>query len=792
MEHHSSFLKLCTSFIILFIGFMLFRIVNVSAAENTYNPTIALADRLNEGQPKTKWEIIVDYEAADFISFIGNDRVLVGSVQSGSKLGIPKYGNIMLYNPHTGKRIWSASRPNIRKGEYALLTTEPVILLMAKDSKKTIFQAYASEQGKKKWSLKVTSPDQFVLPSSLDRMYSLVQDKTGKKDRILQAVDLTTGKAIWKQTLPASLFSVGNSEILFIGENDLYAGGKQISRIDGKTGNIVWKKSVSTLNAEDRQVNFTPLGIMVYNSGENALLNNKDGSVLWNTTSNREIIQFVTVLDTYIFRVVSGEKLSSGYNVQALHQKTGKVLWSAPVKKSIMSPLILENNSLIFTTDDEIIALRVIDGKQLFRKPLSEHFISKRPSLQKFIKQPDTIHYRSGTVYIAREMAGITAFVLPSGRKLWEQSVFNLADNTYSADRLYGVMARDLPMNDQPVSSGFSPGQSSASNAPSPFIRSAQRRYESEKQRNASILRKSGLTKAESQAAHQSNAMNARLMAANQRVDMAMGQMQAAGDLFSAVVGLQGAIKKAMEIATIQGVISRKYLELQSYMTLAQSGFQGKYFIWPFKDEGRGVTMVDLASGKRFDIRYSPGILPLEIFGIDLAKFALSPDRKSLVMVGIGMDSSKYKKQSKWNFTLPKPSVLSYDISTFHFQKKSMLQIKAEQKAIEEKRQAELIAKQTAEIFKKTQIFTVAMVGNIDKMKEMLDSGVDVNTKHFNDTCGPLIFAIIGGQTKMVQFLIERGADVNDKSKEGKSTLFWARQFGNKEIEKLLLAAGAK
>ncbi len=44
----------------------------------------------------------------------------------------------------------------------------------------------------------------------------------------------------------------------------------------------------------------------------------------------------------------------------------------------------------------------------------------------------------------------------------------------------------------------------------------------------------------------------------------------------------------------------------------------------------------------------------------------------------------------------------------------------------------------------------------------------------------------------MVQFLIERGADVNDKTLEGKSALVWAKEFGHKEIEKLLVTAGAK
>lgn len=214
--------------------------------------------------------------------------------------------------------------------------------------------------------------------------------------------------------------------------------------------------------------------------------------------------------------------------------------------------------------------------------------------------------------------------------------------------------------------------------------------------------------------------MNAQLMAANQRLNMAMGQMQAASDLFSAVAGLQDAIKQIMKMVATQGVISRKYLELQSYMTLAQSNFQGKYFIWPFKNECRGLTMINLDSGTRFDLRFSPEITPIKIFGIDLAKFTLSPDEKSLMMVGIGMDSSKYKKQSKWNFSLPKPSVLYYDISTFDFQTKSLLQIKAAQEAIKKKDDDELFNKQTAEIMDKSTIFLVAQLGNIDTMKKNL------------------------------------------------------------------------
>ncbi|MCK5695051.1 MAG: hypothetical protein KAH62_00320 [Desulfobacula sp.] len=181
MRHHFSIINLGTFFIILFNGFMFPGIINVLASENAYNPAIVLVDRLNKNQPKTKWEALVDFEAADFISFIGNDRVLVGSVQSGSKLGVPKYGNIMLYNSHSGKRVWSAGRTNIRKDEYTLLTTKPVILLMYKNSKTTIFQAYDPVKGQKKWHLELASPIQFVLSGSLKKMYCLAPNKPRQK-----------------------------------------------------------------------------------------------------------------------------------------------------------------------------------------------------------------------------------------------------------------------------------------------------------------------------------------------------------------------------------------------------------------------------------------------------------------------------------------------------------------------------------------------------------------------------------------------------------------------------------
>lgn len=43
--------------------------------------------------------------------------------------------------------------------------------------------------------------------------------------------------------------------------------------------------------------------------------------------------------------------------------------------------------------------------------------------------------------------------------------------------------------------------------------------------------------------------------------------------------------------------------------------------------------------------------------------FTLGPGGKTLLMVGTGLESSNFKKQNKWKFSQPKPSVLAYDMS---------------------------------------------------------------------------------------------------------------------------------
>lgn len=760
------------------------------AREDVVEKTAELANKLNKDQPLPQWETPLKSEGADFISFLDNDRVLVGTVTSGSYLGVPKHGDITLFDAGTGAQIWSASRPGLANGHYVLLSIDPLIVIVGRDDNGTTFSAHDPATGVKKWNHHVKAPDQFLMTNTLDRIISLSASGSGRK---IEALDGVTGQVIWDQTLSADLFSKEVPDVLLQGNSSILVVGNQILKFSEKDGRMIWSKDHPALLAKDRGVHGTPEGILVYNSRQMALLKETDGSTRWSTSANASVIKCATVLNHRIFRVMAGEghgETASPDTIQAVSIKTGKVLWSTRIKGQVVSPLSMKQNILVFTTDKAIYGLTVTTGKQRFRNPFSKDFISGAPGSATTLMRPDIIMFRSENIYLAREMSGIRSYTFPSGKKRWQQLNFNYQQRTYSADRRYSVMARDLPQKTLQRASGTAPRFSS--NSTSLFIQSAQRRYESERQRTAAVLSNRHATKADRHSAHQQRAMNARLMAAQQQVDMAMGQMQAAGDLLVAVTGLQGAIQNALTTTAVQGAISRKYMELRNFMGLGQACFQGKYYLWPFYQEGRGVTLVDLDTGNRNDLIFSPEVQPLLMFGVDLPTFSISPDGKRLVMVGVSIRPDQYKDYVKWKFRMPQPAVLGYDISTLDFMKKSLTQKRAEEKIIAEKKKAEAVAKEMQAYYDKTKLHTAAQAGNLNQVKGLLDAGMDVNVKHPNDECGPLIFAILGGNADVVRLLLERGANVNDKTKEGKSALFWAKQFGHKEIVNILKAAGAR
>ncbi len=79
----------------------------------------------------------------------------------------------------------------------------------------------------------------------------------------------------------------------------------------------------------------------------------------------------------------------------------------------------------------------------------------------------------------------------------------------------------------------------------------------------------------------------------------------------------------------------------------------------------------------------------------------------------------------------------------------------------------------------------------IKEMERLLDSGANVNAVKGKYRTTVLMEAAVEGNEEVVKFLLNRGADVNAKDKDGWTSLMGATVEGHLETAQLLLTAGA-
>ena len=89
-------------------------------------------------------------------------------------------------------------------------------------------------------------------------------------------------------------------------------------------------------------------------------------------------------------------------------------------------------------------------------------------------------------------------------------------------------------------------------------------------------------------------------------------------------------------------------------------------------------------------------------------------------------------------------------------------------------------------------LLIAAAKGDTKTVKDLLDKGVNVDTHDSKDDTTPLGHAVWGGHADTARLLIERGADVNAKTKEGHSVLTFATMQKHDDLAEMLRKAGAK
>jgi ankyrin repeat protein len=91
----------------------------------------------------------------------------------------------------------------------------------------------------------------------------------------------------------------------------------------------------------------------------------------------------------------------------------------------------------------------------------------------------------------------------------------------------------------------------------------------------------------------------------------------------------------------------------------------------------------------------------------------------------------------------------------------------------------------------RTPLIISATEGYHELARIFLDNGADINIKDNNYKRTAMHFAALNGHLKIVDALLKKGMDVDEKDSAGKTPLDYANRYGHEKVAKLLKSSGA-
>ena len=186
-----------------------------------------------------------------------------------------------------------------------------------------------------------------------------------------------------------------------------------------------------------------------------------------------------------------------------------------------------------------------------------------------------------------------------------------------------------------------------------------------------------------------------------------------------------------------------------------------------------------IARGSDLNAKIYDGIAPLHW----AAFFGHKEIVELLIAAGVDVNAKKDDGETPMDMVIKSTS---YD---GHQDKEAMAQLlhKHGGKRGEELKGGEPVAKAPA-----ISIHSAAFRGNIEAIKQHIAAGTDVEVKGGLFKGTPLHLAAYGGRKEIVELLIDKGADVNAKSDDGRTPLDRAIAFEQTETADLLRKHGGK
>ena len=268
-----------------------------AGARDVFATTQKSAIKYRKLAAKASWQQTVTFEAADFIEELPDNRLLVGSVASGSRLGIPRHGPLFLFDKSSGKELWQANRPSLPNGEYTLFATSPFIVLGGLEHYLNVV-ALDPKRGKQKWSLKL--PKESLVEVEGEELFVL-----SKSDSKLAQYDLLTGKLRWSVKTQVTNLSKDRNPRLLLSNEQIYVIGLGIQCYERKSGRIKWQVGNPSF-IDDTAVLPLDDNLCLWSKGNTMVVNEKSGQLLWQQNKCQKGVKALYFIGGFIVRVLKG------------------------------------------------------------------------------------------------------------------------------------------------------------------------------------------------------------------------------------------------------------------------------------------------------------------------------------------------------------------------------------------------------------------------------------------------------------------------------------------------------
>ena len=589
-----------------------------------------------------------------------------------------------------------------------------------------------------------------------NRLIFAFRDGSSFKVRVL---DLATGDALIETVLPAEAFSGTTNISIDVADTSAFLVGNSVVTLDLADGRVVRTIDIPLIASESASTVFLTDGILAWDTETIAYFDRALNAVRWTVTTDDEPIQTVAVSMGHIVLVTGIEQSV----MSLLDPGAGQQIWSHSITGRIVSPIATSDDLFLCTTDSTVVGVKVADGSTAFVRSLPSDMASGSPTFAEIMGLPDVLRTEDGVLFVARERSGIAAFDLPNGNLRWYHAHYeaNLALINYTADgRFVSLHATMVEMGHISPSEPFIPPPSLSavnSSGTSQHLATAQRRYETARARYE---------------AGRGSASDVQLavegVLVSLQMDMTCGQLTAGLEVAQSIMNLGIALREIQRARGRQGAIDRMELALQGALRAQENLFQSGYYLRPFYLEmwGRGVTIVETATGLRRDIIFSPQSPPALAYGLDMPTFAVDTEGDQLVVFGISLKTDRYQRRNKWGTHIPNYSLLKYALDQLEFVSHSTV-YPALQPAI--------------------------INGDVEQIHWLIDQGLDVEVLEWRNQHGetPIFQAVAMGMANIVELLINAGADVNAVDDLGGTPIFYAATIRLADIVELLINAGA-